>query len=363
MTQNIEQIPTIINDEAPNVTDEEFYAVIERLKSQKALPKDSFAKNVPFFNFSSISKESQIKELFQDTSDPNFYKSLIKNMMTSPEEKNSDMLNKRLSAMQVMSFSQITLYKVLPCLDQSCPNRPREVATHNQYKDYEYECPFYHHDKDRRRMVVPAVIDEEFVYKANYGSGNAEREKHSLNYFESMFHPLYYKMFRCKREYCNFSHCCPFYHSEEEKKTWDKVFSNFIRKDRISYVKDKQKYYEHQSNPANRNAENRILRSGGNNSDHNNSNPASPNTQNEKSRAGFKPKNNKFQTSPPQQNAWRSEKNYRPNSGKKSENSGKKKNYSNNFRKGSEESTEGNSSPVNFGHFYDQKEVLTNRAC
>jgi len=51
-------------------------------------------------------------------------------------------------------------------------------------------------------------------------------------------------MFRCKREHCNFSQCCPFYHSEDEKKTWDKVFSNFIRKDRISYVKDKQKYYE-----------------------------------------------------------------------------------------------------------------------
>ena len=269
--------------------------------------------------------------------------------------------------MQVMSFAQITLYKVLPCLEQNCPNRPREVATHNQYKDYEYECPFYHHDKDRRRMVVPASIDEEFIYKANYGAGNSEREKHSQNYFESMFHPLYYKMFRCKREYCNFSHCCPFYHSEEEKKTWDKVFSNFIRKDRISYVKDKQKYYEHNNHATtpNRNTnnnENRILRSGGD------SNPGSHNTQNEKAKAGFRPKNNnnnKFQTSPPQQNGWRADRNnnYKPNSARKSDNSGKKKTFGNNPRKGSEESTEGNSSPVNFGHFYDQKEVLTNRAC
>ncbi len=104
MTQNLEQFPTIINDETPNITDEEFYAVIERLKAQKALPKDSFAKNVPFFNFSSISKESQIRELFQDTSDPNFYKSLIKNMMTLPEEKNSELLNPSRTALIFLEF-------------------------------------------------------------------------------------------------------------------------------------------------------------------------------------------------------------------------------------------------------------------
>jgi hypothetical protein len=149
--------------------------------------------------------------------------------------------------MQVMSFAQLVLYKVLPCPDVNCHNRPREIATHNQYKDYEYQCPFYHHDRDRRRLVIAANIGEEFVYKANYyeeGKRNAEKLKHSQNYFESMFHPLYYKMFRCKRDYCNFSQLCPFYHSEEEKKTWDRTFSNYIRKDRISYVKDKQKYYE-----------------------------------------------------------------------------------------------------------------------
>jgi len=91
--------------------------------------------------------------------------------------------------------------------------------------------------------VLFNTIEEEFTYKANYyeeGKRCSEKDKHSCNYFESMFHPLYYKMFRCKREYCNFSQFCPFFHSEEEKKTWDRTFSNFIRKDRISYVKDKQ---------------------------------------------------------------------------------------------------------------------------
>jgi hypothetical protein len=234
------------------ITDEEFYSVIERLKIQGALPRDTFVKEIPFFTFGNITKESQLKELFQDSCDPQTYKNLLKNIMINPDENGStDMLSKRLSVMQVMSFAQIVMYKVLPCPDENCSNRPREIATHNQYKDYEYQCPFYHHDRDRRRIVIAPNIGEEFVFKANYfedGKRSSEKYKYSQNYFESMFHPLYYKMFRCKRDYCNFSQLCPFYHSEEEKKTWDRTFSNYIRKDRISYVKDKQKYYEKQEN-------------------------------------------------------------------------------------------------------------------
>jgi len=234
------------------ITDDEFYAVIERLKIQGALPRDTFAKEIPFFTFGNITKESQVKELFHDSCDPNTYKNLLKNIIINPDDNGaSDMLSKRLSVMQVMSFAQVVLYKVLPCIDENCPNRPREIATHNQYKDYEYQCPFYHHDRDRRRLVIASNIGEEFVFKANYfedGKRSSEKYKYSQNYFESMFHPLYYKMFRCKRDYCNFSQLCPFYHCEEEKKTWDRTFSNFIRKDRISYVKDKQKYYEKQEN-------------------------------------------------------------------------------------------------------------------
>jgi hypothetical protein len=231
-----------------NITDEEFYACVDRLKAQGSLNKDSFCKQIPFFTFQTITKETHIRELFPDSCDPHTYKNLLKNIISTPEDSDSsDLISKRLSVMQVMGFAQIVLYKVLPCPDANCPNRPREIATHNQYKDYEYQCPFYHHERDRRRLVITPNIGEEFVYKANYfeeGKRSSDKEKYSQNYFESMFHPLYYKMFRCKREYCNFSQVCPFFHSEEEKKTWDKLFSNYIRKDRISYVKDKQKYYE-----------------------------------------------------------------------------------------------------------------------
>lgn len=157
-------------------------------------------------------------------------------------------MKKRISSSQIMNFAQVILYKVLPCPEKECLNCPRDVVIKNQYKDYEYECPFYHGEKDKRRLVMTSSINEEFIYKANYAgeknNNTADKEKCSLNYFESMFHPLYYKMFRCKREYCNFSLCCPFFHSEDEKKAWDRTFSNYIRKDRIDYVKEKQRYLE-----------------------------------------------------------------------------------------------------------------------
>jgi len=225
-------------------TDEEFYAVIDRLKLQKALPSDSFIRNIPFFKFGFMPKEAQLKELFQEPCDPDVYRALLQNIAPVVTDVSDDT---KPSIGHIMTFAQVCLYKVLPCPDPNCANRPREIVTHNQYKDHEYECPFYHHERDRRRIVITSTVDEEFVYKANYyeeGRSHAEKEKYSQNYFESMFHPLYYKMFRCKREYCNESRSCPFYHYEQEKKTWDKVFSSFIRKDRITYVKDKQKYYE-----------------------------------------------------------------------------------------------------------------------
>lgn len=233
--------------ELNTISDEHFYAVIERLKVQGSLSRDSFIREIPFFSFASISKESQVKELFSDANDHNMYKTLLKNIISEPEES-SELLSEQLSALNVMSFAQIVLYKVLPCPNPDCPNRPREIATHNQYKDFEYQCPFYHHERDRRRLVIKPEIDEEFVYKANYyeeGKRHADKDKYSQNYFESMFHPLYYKMFRCKREYCNQPLWCPFFHNEEEKKTWDNVFGQCINKGRITYVKDKQKYYEH----------------------------------------------------------------------------------------------------------------------
>jgi len=222
--------PDILNDDV-------FYNIIERLKSQNALSAEDFASD-------DLSKEAQVQDLYKTLNNADLH-TMLKKMIESADAENADVIKKRLSASQVMSFAQIILYKVLPCSKEECMGRPRETVIQNQYKDYEYECPFYHHEKDQRRMVITAKLTDEFVFKANYSENKTEdSSKCSQNHFESVFHPLYYKLFKCKREHCNVSVHCPFYHTEEEKKTWDRSFSNYIRKDRISYVKEKQKYYE-----------------------------------------------------------------------------------------------------------------------
>jgi hypothetical protein len=285
--------------EPDDYSDEEFYAVIERLKAQNALPHDSFIKDIPFFTFEYISKESQIKELFQNSSwARNALRVLLQNIIPLPEDTNEE---DNVSMTHVMNFAQVCLYKVLPCPDPNCVHRPREIVTHNQYKDIEYQCPFYHHDRDRRRIVITSTVNEEFAYKANYfeeGRSHAEKDKYSQNYFESMFHPLYYKMFRCKREYCNACQFCPFYHFEQEKKTWDKMFSNFIMKDRITYVKDKQKYYESTSHIA---AENKEQRSSGDVSPIKNFSPNEKQQSQRYNRGG----NNRYHKSPKHPNEGR----------------------------------------------------------
>ena len=226
---------------------QDFSGVIDILKSRNALPNESHPQHIPFFNLNPISIESQTKELFQSRNDISNYNAALNNIMAKLNTKNAATSPEPQTYPQSMNFAQIVLYKVLPCSGQQCDRCPREVVTHNQYKDLEYSCPFYHHEKDRRRLVIGSHLNEEFEYKANYfderrPTGN--REKYSQNFFESMFHPLYYKMFKCRRGGCNAYEFCPFFHNEEERLTWDHLFGSFMGKDRVSYVKDKQKFYE-----------------------------------------------------------------------------------------------------------------------
>jgi len=156
------------------MTEELFYQVIDRLKAQDALPQDSFLREIPFFNLEHVTKEQHVKELFNQLNSNQNYQDLLKRAIGAELQgaESNELIAKRLSAMQVLNFAQITLYKVLPCPHTNCPNKPREIATHNQYKDFEYECPFYHHERDRRRLVITGKIGEEFIYKANYFEEN-----------------------------------------------------------------------------------------------------------------------------------------------------------------------------------------------
>ena len=227
-----------------------FSCVINLLKSRGTLPNESFTQNIPFFSLGELSVESQIKELFQSRKDVIYSEAILQSIILQLNAAGLTISSKPRSNTQSMSFAQIVLYKVLPCPNLNCDKCPREVVTHNQYTDFEYECPFYHHEKDQRRFVIGSQPTEEFEHKANYFDERrptGSRDEYSYNYFESMYHPLYYKMFRCRRARCNAHEFCPFFHNDEERMTWNGLFSDFMGKDRASYVKDKEKYYENNS--------------------------------------------------------------------------------------------------------------------
>jgi len=217
--------------------------VLKRLQEQKALSHDLI--NVNQYPNSKIINE-MIEKLFFALKDQNINLVILTELLNSTNVMDSCRnLNQKLSEIQVMKFSQLVLYKVLPCPNgENCEYLPREIATNNQYYDKELACPFYHHYRDQRRLCINDKLEEEFFYQANYFDEEKQttnKDSYSQNYFESMFHPLYYKMFQCTRKYCKAAPYCPFYHAEEEKCIWGDYFSQYINKERVSYVKEKKK--------------------------------------------------------------------------------------------------------------------------
>jgi len=149
-------------------------------------------------------------------------------------------IEKRLSKRIVLSMSHIVFYKTLPCSKgNQCRYYPRKIVHKNDFLDDELDCYFYHHEKDRRRFVLNDG-EKEFRYAGNFGDGKRgpnEKSGFSQNFFESLYHPLYYKNFRCVRTKCDKSVLCPYNHSHEEKTIWATIFKNFFGKDREIFTK------------------------------------------------------------------------------------------------------------------------------
>jgi len=154
-----------------------------------------------------------------------------------------NILSKHVDSMSVMEPRELLIYKVLPCpLEENCSKKPAEIVPHNEYMDKFLECPFYHHEKDKRRIVVECIEEEEFTYKANYqkgGDASVDNEGGSKNFYESLFHPVFYKLFQCRRRYCKGSYFCPFKHSEKEKEKWDEKILAMTGKQREVCLKEK----------------------------------------------------------------------------------------------------------------------------
>lgn len=173
----------------------------------------------------------------------------IEELLMSYEVKFADsdsalnILKKQVDSKAVLDIRELLIYKVFPCpAGNSCTSRPPEIVPHNEYMDQYLECPFYHHEKDRRRLSVTPTSTEDFTYKANYQKtveSMSDTDSYSRNFFESLFHPIFYKLFPCKRKYCNGSYLCPFRHSEKEKSQWDDRFLKLTKKQRDIFLKEK----------------------------------------------------------------------------------------------------------------------------
>ena len=220
----------------------EYLEIFIRLIKQKAI---NFDITLPTLAECTLIHLQHIVEcIFNGQIEAMIYQMAHKEILKNEDlHNNSRLLLKKLSPFQVMNFPQVILYKTLPCPEgDNCKRKPREIAPSNQYKDEELECPFFHHEKDRRRLPISRKVEDEFIYKANYDKSKCDPfpDKFSKNYFESMFHPIYYRLFQCKRIYCQNSFFCPFFHTKGEKTTWDETFLTNIRKSREVYTKEKK---------------------------------------------------------------------------------------------------------------------------
>jgi len=237
-------LPTTTNIDEYSIP--EYLAVLIRLLKQRAINIDLLLPNPEECTLQHL--QEIVENIFNGRLDAIIYQMAHKEILKSDElQNNSRLLLKKLSPFQVMNFPQVILYKTLPCpRGDNCKSKPREIAPSNQYKDEELECPFYHHDKDRRRLPITRKVEDEFIYKANYDKSKCDPfpDKFSKNYFESMFHPIYYRLFQCKRTHCENSFFCPFFHTKDEKTTWDETFLTYIRKSRDVYTKEKKEKKE-----------------------------------------------------------------------------------------------------------------------
>jgi len=177
-------------------------------------------------------KEDDIEEIFESP-----------DMKLADVDTVVDILSKHVEKMSTLELRELLTYKAFPCeKGGSCPRRPPEIVPYNEYMDKCLECPFYHHEKDRRRLFLTFGENDDFAYKANYaktGDTIAEIESCSKNFFESLFHPIFYKLFACKRKYCEGSYFCPYRHCDKEKAEWDEKFMRLTNKQRDLFLKEK----------------------------------------------------------------------------------------------------------------------------
>lgn len=238
MNRNLKHYPISMTQRENNQGLDNISSLIRVLKTEKLL-KDEFLNETPkkFFNVSPLSLKFYIEELFSELSHPKMQQEILKelDLLFRDLEVPCNLVENSV----VMTFAQLCLYKIFPCCESNCPNKPRFIVTQNNYQTNEYKCPFQHHERDKRRLIFSHYSEKAFLYTFFYHEGRTTEDPlHcSQNYFESMFHPLYYKLFACKNDGCTLGKFCPRFHNETEKEAWNRTFKEVIGKERVAFMK------------------------------------------------------------------------------------------------------------------------------
>ena len=96
----------------------------------------------------------------------------------------------------------------------------------------EMNCPGWHNSQDKRRHFRDdrgSTLYKPTLCKNKDDCLDDDRCKMSHNYYESFYHPASYKKKRCANEdRCKNQNYCPYFHSQEEKGTWNQIFKNIF---------------------------------------------------------------------------------------------------------------------------------------
>ena len=149
-------------------------------------------------------------------------------------------------APKILTIQELRQYKLEKCNNPDCPNKPVKEKN-EKFKNKDFKCPYWHFDYDKRRDVMAPNIagnpgntgGTPLAYHAKMCDKKGCRFKEKClfghNFFESYYHPLYYKKFNCKENLngeCDGNRYCPYVHEKEEEEYWTEYIKRELGLDR-----------------------------------------------------------------------------------------------------------------------------------
>ena len=171
----------------------------------------------------------------------------LENVLARLKQKNSEIGSEHRKtgeadvSSNMLSVEELLQYKVNKCEDPDCPYKPVKEKN-EKFKNKDLMCPGWHFDYDKRRAVVPLAENAAappLAYHAKMcekkGCRFKEKCAFSNNFFESYYHPLYYKKFSCEENLkgeCDRNRYCPYVHEKEEELRWTEYIKERLGLDR-----------------------------------------------------------------------------------------------------------------------------------